>query len=186
MSDQLVLGLAGALLLAAAAGIWIVIRRRRRSTVEAALAAIAFDRLGDVVIPDGIGGEIHIEHLLLTCRGILVIEVKPYEGAVFAGDRMDQWTVIGRKGRVTIRNPLRGLHDRVAAVRLLVRDMDVAGFVVFPPQADFSKGRPEEVRLPQDLLEDYARPAGGDRERLREAFAPHWEQVCAAVRVVGA
>jgi hypothetical protein len=170
------------LLLLVVAGFWLWWRRRRRSTVETTLAAIALERLRDVFIPDGMGGEIHIEHLLLTVRGILVVNVKPYVGVVFASDRMDQWTAIGPKGRSVFPNPLSALYDRVAAVRQLVRDIEVAGFVVFPTLADFSKGRPDDVRLPEDLLADYARNDDDDPDRVTGAFAPHWEKIVAAAK----
>lgn len=157
-------------------------RRRNRSSIREALGAIAVERLEDVLVPDGMGGEIHVEHLILTVRGILVIDVKRYEGIIFASDRMDQWTVIGPNGRSTFQNPLGTLYDRVAAVSQLVRDVDVAGCVVFPAQADFSKGRPSNVRLPGDLLEAYARTDAETTARLAEAFAPHWEKIRQAVQ----
>jgi len=157
-------------------------RRRGKSSIRDALARVAVEHVEDVVVPDGMGGEIHIEHLLLTTRGILIINVKHYEGVIFAGDRMDQWTAMGPKGRSVFPNPLGTLYDRVAAVRQLVRDVDVAGYVLFPAQADFSKGRPDEVLLPDDLLADYAKPDKAEIGKLTEAFAPHWEKIRAATR----
>lgn len=174
--------LALGLLVLLAAGLWLWLRSRRRSTVETALTTIAVERLRDVFIPDGMGGEIHIEHLLLTVRGILVVNVKPYVGVVFASDRMDQWTAIGPKGRSVFPNPLSALYDRIAAVRQLVRDIEVAGFVVFPSLADFSKGRPADVRLPEDLLADFSRSDEADPARVTGAFAPHWEKIVAAAK----
>ena len=175
-------GIAAAVLVLIVAGFWLWLRSRRRSTVETTLAAISLERLRDVFIPDGMGGEIHIEHLLLTVRGVLVVNVKPYVSVVFASDRMDQWTAIGPKGRSVFPNPLSALYDRVAAVRQLVRDIEVAGFVVFPSLADFSKGRPDDVRLPEDLLADYARTNEADPGRVTGAFAPHWEKIVAAAK----
>ena len=168
------------------AGLWLWRRSRRRSTVETALAAIALDRLRDVFVPDGMGGEIHIEHLLLTVHGIVVINVKPYVGVVFGSDRMDQWTAIAPSGRSVFPNPLSSLYDRVAAVRQLVRDIDVVGFVVFPSLADFSKGRPADVCLPEDLLAAYSSTDDADPERATGAFAPHWEKIVAAARPASA
>lgn len=166
--------------------IWIWRRRRRRPTIADALRAVSVDRLEDVVVPDGLGGEIHLEHLLLTANGILVVNVKLYEGAIFAGERMDQWTAIGSSGRSTFQNPLPNLHDRVHAVRQLVRDVDVRGFVVFPSTADFSKGRPDEVMLPDDLRTAYAKPEASDLGRRIEAFGPHWDKIRAAAQPASA
>jgi Nuclease-related domain len=168
---------------------WVMWRwwaRRRRSSIRDVLKAIAVDRLENVLVPDGMGGEIHIEHLLLTTRGILVLNVKAYKGVVFASDRMDQWTAIDKGERSTFQNPLPTLYDRVAAVRQIARDLEVAGFVVFPSLADFSKGRPRNVRLPEDLLEEYAKPDKADVGRLTEAFQPYWERIRAAARAAPA
>ena len=38
-------------------------------------------------------------------------------GAVFGGDQMIEWTVIGKKRRFTFANPQHALYDRMAAVR---------------------------------------------------------------------
>lgn len=162
--------------------LWIWWKRRHRSSIKDAIASIAIERLEDVLVPDGMGGEIHIEHLLLTARGILVVNVKRYDGAIFASERMDQWTAIGSEGRSTFQNPLANLYDRVAAVRELVREIEVAGLLVFPSQADFSKGRPKDVMLPEDLVRTYAKPDAANVGQMTEAFEPHWDRIRSAVR----
>ncbi len=141
------------------------------------LGAVAIDRVQDVLLPDGMGGQIQVEHLLLTGNGLLVIDVKAFEGTIFASERMAEWTVIGKKGRFTFPNPLGTLYDRVAALKQLVRDVPVTGLVLFGERADFSKGRPRDVLSPAELMERYARPEQADLERLLVAFAPHWERV---------
>jgi len=162
--------------------VWLWLKRRSRSSIRDAIAAVAIERLDDVLVPDGMGGEIHLEHLLLTARGLLVINVKRYEGVVFASERMDQWTTIGSDGRSTFKNPLASLYDRVAAVRGLVRDIEVTGFLLFPSQADFSKGRPNDVILPEDLVKTYAKPDKGGIGQVNEAFQPLWDRVRQSVR----
>ena len=179
-NNVLIIGLTTAVVVLLAVLLMLWWKRRNRSTIGDALKAIAVSHIEDILVPDGMGGEIHVEHLLLTTQGILILDVKRYEGVIFASDRMDQWTVIGAAGRSTFPNPLGSLYDRIAAVRQLVRDIDVSGYVVFPTLADFSKGRPADVRLPDDLLEDYGKPEPGDVARLTEAFAPHWEKIRAA------
>ena len=182
MSTGLIAAIAAAALVLAVLLWLLLLRRRRSSTLRSALAAIAVEHIEDVVVPDGIDGEIHIEHLLLTARGVLVLNVKFYEGVIFAGDRMEQWTVIGPGGRSTFNNPLPSLYDRVAAVRQLIRDVNVTGYVVFPSSADFTKGRPADVMLPEDLQGAYAKPDKAELGRVTEAFAPHWELIRRAAR----
>lgn len=166
--------------------VWLFFRRRRRPGLAAALESVAIDRLQNVLLPDGMGGQIQIEHLLLTGNGLLVIDVKAFEGTIFAGERMAEWTVIGKQGRFTFPNPLGTLYDRVAALRQLVRDVPVAGLVLFGGGADFSKGRPRDVLHPEDLVGRYPRPDPVDLERLLVAFAPHWDRVKSASEPVTA
>jgi hypothetical protein len=172
---------AAAVLVVAVAG-WLWRRSvvRKRGGIAYAMRSVAVDELRDVLIPDGMGGQIHIEHLLLTAKGILVLNVKQFTGTIFASDRMDDWTSMGPTGRAVFTNPQGDLYDRVAAVRQLIRDVDVAGFVMFPSDADFSKGRPKDILLPAELLERYARPERADIERHIEAYAPHWEKIRSA------
>lgn len=156
-------------------------RHRHKSSINDAFRAIAIERLEDVVIPDGMDGEIHVEHLLLTVQGVVVVNVKHYEGVVFAGDRLDQWSGMRPSGRTTFGNPLADLRARVAAVKSLASDIKVAGFVVFPAEADFSKGRPEQVMLPSDLVASYQKPPKDEIGRHVEAFSPQWDKIRQAV-----
>lgn len=168
--------LAVLLLAAPAIAYW----RRRGTPIDRVLREIALKRLKNVLLPDGMGGQIHVEHLLLTARGFVVIDVKPFAGIVFASDRMTEWTILSRRRRFTIPNPQSTLYDRVAALRQLVRDVPVEGHVLFAAEADFSKGKPRDVVLPQDLSDLYPRPDRKETERLVAPFLAQWEAVVAA------
>jgi hypothetical protein len=165
-------------------GAWLVWRRRNGPEVARALEAVAIDRLQNVLVPDGMGGHIQVEHLLLTGQGLVVIDAKAFVGTIFASERMAEWTVIGKQGRFTFPNPLGTLYDRVAALRQLVRDVPVAGYVLFAGAADFTKGRPRDVLSAAELVERYRRPDQADLEQLLVAFAPHWDRVKAAIQPV--
>jgi hypothetical protein len=171
-------GLVG--LIAVAAGLWWWLRRRQSAGPRDALDAVSVAALHDVLIPDGMGGQIYVEHLLLTNRGILVVDVKDFAGTVFASDQMREWTVIGLGRRFGFPNPQGTLLDRVAAVRQLVHGVPVEGHIVFSSEADFSKGRPKHVLLASELDKRFKKPGNDDRERLNEAFAPHWSRIKAA------
>lgn len=170
----ILLGIAVLALLGGLAFAWW---RRRQSELQRALKGVAVEALQDVLIPNGMGGHIHIEHLILTARGILVVDVKRFEGVIFASDRMNEWAVMSKQGRFGFPNPQSTLYDRIAAVRQLVRDVQVAGFVLFPGGADFSKGRPKDVMLPAELAEQFKKPERADVERLTLAYAQHWERI---------
>ena len=154
--------------------------RRSRGGLEQTLRTIAVDSLQDILLPDGMGGQIHLQHVLLTAKGLVVLELKTVKGMVFAGDRMDEWTVIGRARRFAFQNPQRALYDRVAALKTQARDLPVTGHILFLDEADFSKGRPAHVIFPNELRARYGKPERVELERLMEAFYPHWEKVQAA------
>ncbi len=171
----LVAGLAA--LMALGAGV-VLLRRKRALTVTKLLDIVAIERLQDVVIPNGLDGDIQLEYVLLTVKGILVIDVKRFAGVVFAGEQIDEWTVAGKQRRFKFRNPLGALRDRVTAVSQVVPGAPVSGHVLFAA-AQFGKDRPAEVLLPDELVKRYAKHELRDTERLTEAYWPHWERVCA-------
>ena len=88
---------------------------RRGNRLSQAIRDVAIDRLQNVLLPDGMGGQIQLEYVLLTSQGLVVVDVKAFEGTIFASDRMEEWTVIGKNGRFTFPNPLGTLYDRMGA-----------------------------------------------------------------------
>lgn len=170
--------LAGLAVLAAA--VWFVLDRlrqaRARRAIDNVISSVAYDELRNVLLPTGTGEQIHVNYLLLTQRGLLVIDLFDVAGVVFAGEKMEQWSVFGPKRHFTFSNPLPMLYDRVAAVRQLAGEMPVEGRILFSMRGEFPKGRPETV-LRLDALQDefpaVERVPGG----AAAAFAPVWEKV---------
>lgn len=169
--------LAGAVLVLSV--VWLLIRRRRGQARSLAkvLNAIAFERLEGLVIPKADEGEIQIDHLILTAQGLLIIEVKDVQGIVFGSDKMQDWTVIGDDNRFTFSNPQPALYDRIAAVRQVVRQVPVAGRIVFLDGANFTKGVPGLVCTLDELLEEFGEHDKAAAKVKIEAFKPHWEQI---------
>lgn len=162
---------------------WLVIRFRKGGpSFEKIVDDIAYDRLSDFVLPKADEGEIHIDHLLLTAQGLLVLDVKQVHGVVFGSDKMQEWTVIGASRRYTFPNPQPALYDRIAAVKQVARQVPVTGRLVFFEGADFSKGVPKLACRPQDLTTEF-----GDTDRTGaasriDAFKPQWETLKRAAR----
>jgi hypothetical protein len=181
VNTTIALGLATAAILALAAvlAIWLW-RRRRKDRLTDVLRAIRIAAKTDVSLPDGNGGLIHVEHLIFTAKGLVILDVKLIDGIVFASDAMAEWTSIAKQRRFTFRNPQPALLDRVAALRLVAKDVPVSGYVVFMSDADFSKGRPAHVIKPEELRELYGKPGQAELERVIAAFSPQWERVVAA------
>ena len=146
------------------------------------MEAISIESLNNIVIFDGMDGEIHIEHLLLTAQGLVILDVKTSKGSVFGGNQMNEWTILTGHERVSIRNPQEALYSRLTALRLIARDIPVLGHVLFINGADFSKGCPDNVILPEELLKLYKKPEKGELDRIIEAFSPYWRAVCSSAR----
>lgn len=149
---------------------------RARRAIDNVISSVAYDELRDVLLPWGAGDQIHINYLLLTQRGLLVIDLYDVQGVVFAGNKMSQWSVFGPKRHFTFANPLPMLEDRVAAVRQVVGEAPVEGRIVFSMRGEFPKGQPALV-LRLDALQDQfpvvERSPGG----VAAAFAPVWEHL---------
>ncbi len=176
---QVVLGVtvAGLILLGCIAGFRRWRHSRARKQVVRAVESISLASLRDIVLPDGSGGHLHLDFLLMTGRGLLVIDLRDVAGVVFGGEHMHEWTVMNGIARSTFLNPLEALYDRVAAVRLLAGDVPVEGRIVFTDRGRFPKGRPPKVTQLAALAAEY--PALGPeavsaaQERCRHA----WEEI---------
>src|ERR1700689_4503407 len=142
------IGLGAAILLVAALaffGLRAYQRRARRKSLLARLERVATAGAHQVLVPGGMGGFIHIDHILLTPRGILVLDTRRVTGLIFGGDQMSDWTVMGRGHRYTFDNPQPALYDRIAAVKALVDDVPVEGRLLFSNVGKFTKGIPKWV-----------------------------------------
>jgi hypothetical protein len=159
--------------------VWAVIEfraYRARKAIDAAISSIAYEMLKNVLVPNGNGGQIHIHYLLLTQRGLLVVDLLDHPGAVFGGDQMIEWTVIGKKRRFTFANPQHALYDRMAAVRQLTGEVPVDGRVLFTLRSDFPKGKPRYVVRIDDLADDFP-VVDTARGNITAAFGDVWANV---------
>src|SRR5437588_7966815 len=59
------------------------------------------DHLVDALVPDGMGGGYHVDYLLLTQRGVVVIDLRDVRGNIFGADQMAEWTVMDGPHRFT-------------------------------------------------------------------------------------
>ena len=159
--------------------IWLVYWyvRGRRTSLRRVFKEISFERIEGLIIPSADEGEIQIDQLLLTSQGLLIVDIKDVQGTVFGSDKMQDWAVISDERRYTFSNPQPMLYDRIAAVRQVVRQVPVAGRILFLDGAEFTKGIPGLVCTLKDLVEEFGEP---DKKAARfkiEAFRPHWELI---------
>lgn len=150
---------------------------RARRAIDNVISSVAFEELRNILLPTGAGEQVHVNYLLLTQKGLLVIDLFDVVGMVFAGEKMEQWSVFGPKRHFTFTNPLPMLYDRVAAVQHIVgENVPVIGRIVFSMRGEFPKGRPETV-IRLDELQDEFPLADRTPGAAAAAFAPVWARV---------
>jgi hypothetical protein len=149
--------------------------RRSHKQLAAMVSAAGLDSMVDVLVPDGMGGNFHVDFLLLTSLGILVVDLRDITGNIFGGDQMTEWTVMNGAMRTTFANPQAGLYDRIAAVKAVAGEVPVEGRVVFTRNGKFPKGLPKWTLMLDSLRSEF--PQVASSERYDEA----WKQLKAAV-----
>ena len=180
------IGLGAAILLLAALaffGLRAYQRRARRKSLLRRLDRIASAAVHQVLVPDGMGGFIHIDHILLTPRGILVLDTRRVAGLIFGGDQMSDWTVMGRGHRYTFDNPQPALYDRIAAVKAIVGEVPVEGRLLFSNVGKFTKGIPKWVVMLDGIEVEF--PAFDSRNLEfadSEQYQDGWNRLAAQLR----
>ena len=158
---------------------WLIYRwvRNRSDALQRAFNSISFERIDGLIIPSADEGEIQIDQLLLTSKGLLIVDIKDVQGTVFGSDKMQDWAVISNERRYTFSNPQPMLFDRIAAVRQIVREVPVAGRLLFMDGAEFTKGVPGLVSTLQELVDEFGEPDKNAAKFKIEAFRPHWDLI---------
>ena len=157
--------------LALAAGLWAWLRGRSRRALIARIESVSGAHLRDVLLPDGNDGWFHLDFVLLTAAGLVVLDLRDVPGLVFGSEQMNEWTVIHKQRRATFPNPLGPLYDRLAVVRAIAGEsVAVQGRVVFTDRTTFPKGHPPEVMRLSSLGGELPPPIEATLVALRPAF----------------
>lgn len=147
---------------------------RQERRIKRAMKRLGARDLHNITLPDGLGGELMIDNLLLATDAILVVDVKRFDGLIFGGDKTDIWTQVINKRSYRFTNPDQQLKYQVAAVRAILPRAPVRGVHLFTHGASFPKGKPAGVLLLDDVNRQPRRPRLRDiPSNLREA----WEEL---------
>ncbi len=132
-------------------------KRRKLSSaaqIELILTSFKRDEVKAIIIPDGIGGLLEIEHLVLMEQGLLIVETYPISGNLFGAEQIDDWTQIIDGRSYKFANPLRRIRTARQALKLLAPNVPIFCRVVFNADSHFPKGKPDEVSILATLAED--------------------------------
>lgn len=151
---------------------WFVPARRHERALRSAIRRISHDTLVERVIPDGLDGEIQIDLVALTAKGLLVLEVRRAHGTVYGATSLDQWTALTPTSRMAFDNPLVLMNQRVIALRgLFGDDVPVDGRVVLVGQVQLGADLPSTVVTPQGLVDEF----GAQGPNSGSVYTAQWE-----------
>jgi hypothetical protein len=102
-------------------------------------------------------GTTQIDHILISTKGIFVIETKNYSGWIFADEKSRQWTRVHFRKKNQFQNPLRQNYKHQKAVQGLLDFLPkeyIHSIVVFTGDAEFKTPIPKGV-VDYSRLTDY-------------------------------
>jgi len=177
----IVIGTVAVALLAFFGGRAWVLRMRDARRVARVTAGSA-DYLRNVLVPDGNGGDYHLDFVLLTSRGVVIIDMRDFVGIVFGGDQMTAWTLMSGPSRTTFVNPQAGLYDRIASVKAIATDTPVEGRIVFTKRAKFPKGLPRFTVMLESVAAEFPKLGAAELEIAVAKYRPGWARLKEAAR----
>jgi len=156
---------------------WLVRKRDKRRVAR--VTAGSAEYLRNVLVPDGNGGDYHLDFVLLTSRGVVVIDMRDIIGNVFGGDQMTAWTLMNGPSRTTFVNPQAGLYDRIASVKAVIQDQQtpVEGRIVFTKRAKFPKGLPRFTVMLESVAAEFPKLGAAELDIAVSKYRPGWAKL---------
>jgi len=158
---------------------WLIARllqkNKETNKIKKIIKEFGVKYIQNASLPDGVDGFIFIDFLLLTSKGILVVDVLNLNGFLFGGDAVDEWTqMIGHKS-YKFNNPLPINQQHILAVSAQIADVPVYGRVVFTSLGNFPKGIPDGVSPANSFQKDMNISA--TENAIPESFQKTWNDL---------
>lgn len=118
----------------------------RARKINTAIQHLGSQYLKQVILPDGLGGSIFFDYMVLAQNSIILVVLKKFSGTIFCAENIDQWTQLLGNKSYKFPNTLQQLDSDILAVSTIVKDVDVTGLVVFSSDCNFPKGKPNQVK----------------------------------------
>ena len=113
-----------------------------------------FHLLNNVTIPFQ-DGTTQIDHILISTKGVFVIEVKHYSGWIFGNEKSDQWMQSIYRVKNRFQNPIHQNYRHVKAIQHLLDFLpkeQIHSIVVFSGSAEFKTPIPNGVFYLEQLV----------------------------------
>lgn len=127
-----------------------------RKMVVANFPAPEYHLLNNITLPFR-DGTTQIDHILISTKGVFVIETKHYAGWIFGEKAAKQWTQVLYKRKSKFQNPMRQNFLHLKALQQLLDFLpkeQIHSVVVFTGSAEFKTPMPAGV-VPLQQLIDY-------------------------------
>ena len=144
---------------------------RHKRWLRGVLRRLGPECVEEVLLEDGVDGFAYIDRVVAGPDGLTAVTLVRNEGIIFGGEGIDLWTqVIGRRTH-KFPNPLNQCRDNMLALQHNLPDTPVQGLVLFIGEASFPKGKPEMVKLPDEI------PAPDHRPEIPTELRPALERL---------
>lgn len=137
-----------------------------------------YEILNNIYLPIADGATTQIDHVVVSCFGVFVVETKNYTGWIFADAASKVWTQAIYHTKNTFQNPIRQNYRHVCAIadNLGIPKEYIRGVVAFTGDCEFKTPMPDGVvysRRLADYIKSFATPILKEREK---------EEIIAALR----
>lgn len=124
-----------------------IIKMFQRWRLQHKIQSLGTDSVHYVNLPDGLGGHLLYEHIILGDEGIAIYNLARYRGNVFAADKIDLWTQVDNNRSYKFPNPLIELESKKVALKAQLPEVPVLSGLLVARNVHFPKGKPENVHL---------------------------------------
>lgn len=140
---------------------WVA-RDRYLKKVNRMVKKISSDYFKDISLDLGEDQYAYFDYLLLSTQGIIALEIKNFSGHIYGSAGINQWTQIVERKSYKFTNPFFELEKKIELLKQLIPDHNINGIIVFTEQADFPKGRPDNVMRVSECLRFFGKAAKHD------------------------
>lgn len=108
----------------------------------------------DVTLPTE-NGTTQVDHILLSCYGIFVLETKNYKGWIFGHEHQKQWTQKIYKKNYKFQNPLHQNYKHIKTLEMALKlsSDHFYSIIIFSKEATFKTRMPNNVTYTKQAIE---------------------------------
>lgn len=126
-----------------------------RKTIVSNFQPPKFHLLNNITVPFQ-DGTTQVDHILISTKGIFVIETKSYSGWIFGDAKSPVWTQVIYRTKNKFQNPIRQNYKHVKAIQHLLDflpEEQIHSIVVFTGSGKFKTPIPKGVVYQRELVE---------------------------------